>query len=131
MKHLQVFENFDDFLIKFDNNKYISISDKDIIPDTNYGVYRKYNDNNLYLVDKSNVDKLDEQFSFLGIAITWDYYYKAMKIYDHYNEVSSYNDGVRSEDEQYYEPYEDELHQEYSKYWKEGNWSDLFWDFTI
>lgn len=117
---------------KFDYNKYVILYSDDLIPDTNLSVISDH-DRNLWIIDKSKLDDLEKyKYNFEGVAVTCDYYYAAQKIKDEYLEVKSYNDGIRSDDEQYDDPQEWDLYDEYSKYFKEGLWSsDTYWDYCL
>ena len=139
MKHLKIFEEYkSDILVDLDENKYQIVYNEDIIPDTNYGVYQDTS-RNYYIVDKSNVNKLidmnekseDDYYSFEGVAVTIDYYSKYNEAKRKYEEAKSDADSIRSSDDQYYDPSEDYTFDEYSKYYKKGNWSTLFWDFQL
>lgn len=115
-------------LVKFDDSKYVIISYEDIIPDTNFGVYIDYNGNK-YLVDKDNLDILNDEFYFEGIAVSINYYEKAKKVKEYYEEIKANCDNIRYSDDQYGDPSEWSAYEEYSKYYKSGNWSNLFWDY--
>jgi hypothetical protein len=122
---------FESILTPFDYHKYDIVWGDDIISDTEYGVFTD-NNHNKVMVKKSEVDKLPEyEYTFDGIAVTSNYLRKASKAKNEYEDRKSYNDGVRSDDNQYYDPGEDRLYDEYKKYYKKGAWSENFWAYNI
>lgn len=116
-------------MTQVDTNKYTIVYQSDIIPNTNFGVYRKYNV--YYLISKKNIVQLDDTYIFEGIAVTHDYYEKAMEVKEKYDEIKSYNDSIRSIDEQYEDPDEWYSYDEYKKYWDENRWlNKTYWEFS-
>jgi hypothetical protein len=129
MKHIKPI--FESSFPPLDYNKYEVIWGEDIIPDTDFGVYTDSKGNQV-IVPKSEVSNLPEyEYTFDGVAVTQEYGIKASKAKDEYLDLKSYNDGVRSDDDQYYDPTEDRLYDEYKKYYKKGNWSSIFWDYQV
>jgi len=132
MKHILKFNESSNNRIPFDSNKYVTVWEKDIIPDTKFGIYEDF-DGKKFLFTKEGKDKLrmSDGWYFLGIAVTADYYGKYLKAKQEYEELSNEVSSVQGEDPDYYEPNLYYLHEEYSKYYKKGNWSDLYWDFSL
>lgn len=119
-------------MIEFDDNKYTIVYGEDIISDTDYGVYSSYDNDKKYLVAKKDVEKLDtDDFTFDGLAVTNEYYALAKKAKDKYEQVKSDADSIRYSDEQYEDPSEWYAFEEYSKYYRKGRWSNIFWDFIL
>lgn len=118
-------------LLPFDHNKYTEVYGQDII-DHELGVYINNETNKTFIVHKDNVHLLDNYiYEFKGLAIPNDFYNKAQAAREHYIQVKDDCDSIRSSDDQYEDPSEWYAYDEYVKYFKEGNWSNLFWDYCL
>lgn len=136
MKYIKNFESLS-FEVPYDYSSYTCVYNEDIIPDTDYGVYKKYSETGSnseeVMIKESDLTKIKDVdlYYFEGVAVTNSYYRKASKAKREYEEIKSYNDGVRSSDDQYDDPNEWSAADNYRKYYNPGNWSDLFWKFHI
>lgn len=117
-------------LLPYDQNKYIEVYEQDII-DHNLGVYKNEETDITYIVHKDNVHKLDYTYSFRGLAIPVDFYNEAQRVKEHYQQVKDDCDSIRLSDDQYEDPSEWSAYDEYVKYFNEGNWSTVFWDYCL
>lgn len=124
--------NLYSYTLEFDKNTYDIIYEEDMIPDTDYGVYKSYDNDKKYLVLKKDIEHLDsDNFTFIGLAVTKDYHKLAKEAKDKYQKIKDDVDLYRSDDELYEDPSEWYAFEEYSKYYSEGLWDNIFWDFVL
>ena len=104
---------------------YIIINGIDMIPDTKYIAY---------INDETDETKVFEArpdgptWRLLGLLVTKEYYRSAILVHDHYIEVKECCDSIRSDDNQYEDPSEWSARESYNDFYKDGYWSEIFWD---
>ena len=104
---------------------YTIIRDSDLIPDTNLIAYVNDETEEIKVFESKPIG---DEWRLLGLLVTKTYYRTAELVREHYKEVKECCDSIRASDDQYEDPSEWSARESYEDFYKDGYWSEIFWD---